>query len=183
MNHYFEIKLIPDSEMPEAELVSKVYTKFHKLLCDLQTNQVGISFPEVSYKLGTLFRVHASIDVLQKIQNIDWLGGLKGYCQLSEIALVPETAQYRTISALRNKHNNARLRRMVTRGNVNEEAIHNYKRKMLGSWLEQPFIDLKSTSTGQTYRKFFLFGDITKKSKEGEFDLFGLSKTATIPFF
>lgn len=183
MNHYFDIKLIPDSELSESELVSKVYTKFHKLLCDLQTDQVGISFPEVSYKLGTLFRIHASADQLQKIQDIDWLGGLKGYCQLSHVLPVPEIVQYRLVSSLRCKHNQSRLRRMVSRGNVSEEAVSNYKRKMLGNWLEQPFVDLKSTSTGQNYRKFFLFGDITPESKEGKFDRFGLSHNATIPWF
>ncbi|MGL5371771.1 MAG: type I-F CRISPR-associated endoribonuclease Cas6/Csy4, partial [Plesiomonas shigelloides] len=44
MDAYIDIRLMPDAEMREAELSSKVFTKFHKALVTLQSNKIGISF-------------------------------------------------------------------------------------------------------------------------------------------
>ena len=85
MKHFIEIKIKPDAEMRENVLLNKVYAKFHKRLFDLKSSEIGISFPEYSLKLGTTIRLHGNEKHLQEFQSDNWLGGLKGYCDVNSI--------------------------------------------------------------------------------------------------
>ncbi|WP_444997738.1 type I-F CRISPR-associated endoribonuclease Cas6/Csy4 [Aliikangiella sp. IMCC44359] len=183
MEHYIDIKLNPDAEMREAELTSKIYTKFHKALVTLKTDQVGISFPKVNFKLGLTFRIHGSQSLLNDLNGLGWLGSLKGACEEGDILEVPENIMYRCISSKRSNMSNAKLRRLIARGSLDEEGIKRYKQKMFSQGFDNPYLDLVSASRGQVYRKFFNFGEIRKDSQSGEFDSYGLSKTATVPWF
>ena len=60
MDHYIEITLIPDAEMRENVLMNKVYTKLHKRLFDLQSKDIGVSFPQYHLKLGLILRIHGT---------------------------------------------------------------------------------------------------------------------------
>lgn len=183
MDFYIELRLKPDTEMREAELSSKVFTKFHKALVKLKTNQIGISFPKVHLKLGKVFRIHGQESLLNDLQGLDWLGPLSGYCQLSDILTVPKNTQYRVISEKRSNMSSAKLRRLIARGNIDKEGEKRYKVKMLSQVFDNPYLDLFSASTEQVYRKFFEFSDIQDESCSGIFDSYGLSNKATVPWF
>lgn len=183
MDSYIDIQLKPDAEMREAELSSKVFTKFHKALVTLNTNQIGISFPQVHLKLGRLFRIHGEASLLNDLEGLAWLGSLSGYCQVGAIIAVPEQVQYRNISAKKSNMSNAKLRRLIKRGTLDQDGLKRYKVKMLSQGFEQPYLDLFSSSTGQIYRKFFDFSDLMSDPVEGVFDSYGLSRTATIQWF
>lgn len=183
MDYYIELRLKPDAEMREAELSSKVFTKFHKALVELKTNQIGISFPQVNLKLGKIFRIHGEASLLNDLQGLDWLGPLSGYCQLSNILLVPENTEYRIISEKRSNLSKAKLRRLIARGNIDKEGEKLYKVKMLSQGFDNPYLDLFSSSTEQVHRKFFEFSDVKAEPIDGTFDSYGLSKVATIPWF
>lgn len=183
MDYYIDLNLKPDAEMREAELGSKVFTKFHKALVNLNTNQIGISFPLVNIKLGKLFRIHGEQSVLNDLQGQVWLGGLSEYCKQSEILKIPEYVDYRVISQKRSNMSNAKLKRLIARGNIDEAGIKNYKVKMLNQGFDNPYLDIFSSSTGQTRRIFFVFSALKSEPTKGEFDTFGLSKTATVPWF
>lgn len=183
MDSYINIRLLPDAEMHEAELISKVFTKFHKALVQLNTNQIAISFPDVNMSLGKLIRIHGSINLLNDLQGLMWLGALAGYCQVSKILSVPEQVQYRVISAKRHNLSNAKLRRLIARGSIDKDGEERYKAKMLSQTFENPYLDLFSSSTKQQYRKFFEFSEIQPEPVFGAFDSYGLSDTATIPWF
>jgi CRISPR-associated endonuclease Csy4 len=183
MNSYIDIHLLPDSELKEAELSSKVYTKFHKALVTLGTNRIGISFPHVNLKLGLLFRIHGDLSLLNDLQGLDWLGPLKGYCKVQEVKAVPDQVQHRVISAKRSNMSKAKLKRLIDRGSIDEAGIKRYKVKMLSLGFDNPYLDLQSQSRGQLYRKFFEFGELVNQKMDGSFDSFGLSKSATVPWF
>ncbi|MDF0605742.1 type I-F CRISPR-associated endoribonuclease Cas6/Csy4 [Neisseriaceae bacterium TC5R-5] len=183
MNHYIDIRLKPDAEMCEAELSNKIFTKFHKALVRLSTNQIGISFPEVRVKLGRLFRLHGETSLLHDLQGLDWLGPLTGYCQVSGILLVPDKVQYRVISVRRSNLSSAKLRRLIARGSIDKDGEKRYKVKMLSEGFDNPYIDLISGSTEQVYRKFVKFGELQLQPVPGKFDSYGLSSTATVPWF
>lgn len=183
MDSYIELRLKPDSELREAELSSKVFTKFHKALVELKTNQIGISFPQVNVKLGRVFRMHGEECLLNDLQGLEWLGRLSGYCQQTDILPVPENTEYRIISERRSNLSNAKLRRLLARGNIDREGEKRYKIKMLSQGFENPYLDLYSSSTKQVHRKFFAFSDLKSKPSYGAFDSYGLSKHATIPWF
>jgi len=183
MDHYIDIQLKPDAEMKEAELSSKVYAKFHKALCDLSTNQIGISFPLVDLKPGKLFRVHGIVSLLKELQAQSWLGGLTGYCKVSEIKEVPANTKYRVISQKKGNMSSAKLRRLISRGTMDEAAIKRYKVKMLSQGFDNPYLDIYSNSTKQNRRMFFEVSGLQDTEVQGHFDRFGLSKTATVPWF
>jgi len=183
MDHYIDLHLKPDAEVGEAELSSKVYTKFHKALVTLNTDQIGISFPDVNIKPGCLFRFHGEKGLLHDLQRLGWIGPLSGYCQISDVLAVPANVHYRTISHKRSNLSRAKLRRLIARGSIDKEGEKRYKIKMLSQGFDSPYLDLLSSSTGQLHRKFFEFGELQSNVVIGKFDSYGLSKTATIPWF
>jgi CRISPR-associated endonuclease Csy4 len=183
MNSYIDIVLKPDAELREAELSSKVFTKFHKGLVTLETNQIGISFPKVKVKLGLVYRLHGNEDKLIELQGLNWLGPLIGYCNVSGICPIPDVVQYRNIKERRSNLSSSKLRRLIARGSIDKDGEKRYKIKMLSNSFGNPYLDILSSSTGQVYRKFFNFGEVLAEPIVGTFDSYGLSKSATIPWF
>ncbi|MGR3178513.1 MAG: type I-F CRISPR-associated endoribonuclease Cas6/Csy4, partial [Candidatus Anammoxibacter sp.] len=98
MDYYIDIQLKPDAEMRENVLLNKVYTKFHKALFSLKATDIGVSFPNYKIKLGNLIRVHGSETRLKELQSANWLGGLSGYCEVTEVQSIPAGLRYRNVS-------------------------------------------------------------------------------------
>ena len=164
MKHFIEIKIKPDTEMRENVLLNKVYTKFHKRLFDLKSSEIGISFPEYSVKLGKTIRVHGNEQRLQEFQSDNWLGGLKGYCDTSEIQTIPDNVSHRTISRKQANMTSAKLRRLIKRGNIEQNEIKNYEAEMFKRGIDNPFLELESSSNGHMHRRYIQFGEIKKDS-------------------
>ncbi len=189
MNEYFDIGLKPDAEMKLNELLNKVYSKFHKALSDLNANDIGVSFPEYKVLLGKTIRAHSSKNRLVELQELEWLGGLSGYCDVTDIQKVPNTAQHCTISRWQHNMSEAHLRRLIKRAEVrgesiSEEEIKAYRAKMFKQQMtERSYIELQSGSNGHKHRRYIQFGELVDEPVKGEFDTFGLSKVATIPWF
>lgn len=183
MNYYIDIELKPDAEFPVNVLLNKVYTKFHKVLFDIQTNDVGVSFPNYKVLLGSKLRIHGREERLGLFKEGDWLGGLSGYCQVSDIQEVPNNAQFRTVSRKQQNMTNAKLNRLLKRGSITQDAAKEYRVKMYSQGLSEGYLELESVSNGQKHRRYIVLGDLQMKPALGEFDVFGLSKSATIPWF
>jgi CRISPR-associated endonuclease Csy4 len=183
MDHYLDIKLQPDAEMRENELLNKVYAKFHKALFDLKANDIGISFPEYQLKLGKILRIHSIKERLTQLQTTNWLGGLSGYCDVGEVRFVPANVRYRTISRKQTNMSSSKLKRLVNRGNILPHEMKNYRAKMFQNGLINPFFELESCSNGHKHRRYIEFGELTDTPIMGKFDYFGLSKFATVPNF
>lgn len=184
MNHYIDLNIKPDAEMRENVLLNKVVTKLHKALHDLKSTDIGISFPEVGKRLGKTLRIHGKADKIQELQSTNWLGGLIGYCDISEIKTVPETnVFYRTVSRVQPSMTQAKLRRLIKRKSISEEEIKAYKAKMFSQSLDEPYLELFSTTSKQLHRRYIKHGELKNSPVKGKFDQFGLSKNATIPWF
>jgi len=54
---------------------------------------------------------------------------------------------------------------------------------MFQQGMNNPYLELQSTSNGHKHRRYLAFGEISETKDLGEFDFFGLSKTASIPWF
>lgn len=189
MDHYIEINLLPDPEFPASTLMNALFNKLHKALFDLHSKEMGVSFPNYEKTLGTMLRIHGSESNLQQLQALDWIGRMKDYCVASEVQPIPELVQYRTVSRKQDNMTNAKLRRLIARQEqrqdgvpMSETDIQNYQEKMVADQQKGPFLDLKS-SKGQRYRRYIKLGELQNESVAGEFDQFGLSKTATVPWF
>jgi CRISPR-associated endonuclease Csy4 len=183
MDYYIDIKLIPNKEIRENVLLNQVYTAFHKRLYDLKSTNIAVSFPQYRLKLGRLFRIHGSKESLEKLNEKEWLGKYKVFCKVFNIDSTPVNVQYRTISRIQQNMTEAKLRRLIKRGTISEEDIKKYRIKMFQGGLDNPYVELVSMSNGQLHRRFIEFGELQDTDVKGEFDLFGLSKISTIPWF
>jgi len=183
MKRYVEIVIKPDDEMRENVLLNKVYSKLHKALFELQTTDIGVSFPKYKVMLGDVLRLHGTEAKLTELQNTNWLGGLSGYCQVSGIQIIPDKVMHRTVSRIQANMTEAKLRRLIDRGTISTEETKHYKAKMFSQGLDNPYLELESTSNGHKHRRYLVFGDKITESITGEFDFFGLSKVATVPWF
>lgn len=183
MNFYLDIRIKPDAEMRQNLLLNKVYIKLHKALCDLQATDIGVSFPEYRVVLGEVIRVHSTRERLNALQATGWLGRLVGYCVIADIQTVPELVEYRTLFRARSNMTESKLRRLMKRGSITGDEVKAYRVKMFGSGLTEPYLELESNSNGHKHRRYIAFGELLDSSIPGEFDQFGLSKTATIPWF
>jgi CRISPR-associated endonuclease Csy4 len=183
MNYYIDIQIQPDAEMRENVLLNKVYAKFHKALFTLQSNDIGVSFPEYRMTLGRTLRIHATENRLSQLQQLNWLGGLSGYCKISAIKTIPDRVIYRTVSRIQTTMSSAKLQRLIKRGTIAESEIKHYKTKIFQQGLDNPFLEIESTSNGHKHRRYINFGELKEIPTSGLFNQFGLSKTATIPWF
>jgi len=183
MEFYLDIKIIPDEEIPIYFIRNKVYTKFHKALSTLQATDIGVSFPNYKAKLGDTIRIHGTEDSLSRLQTTNWIGGLSGYCSVSAAQNIPPDAKHRTISRVQTNMSAAKLRRILKRGSISEDEAKQYMAKMFSQGLDNPYLELVSNSNGQQHRRYIQFGEIVDSPVTGAFDSFGLSKTATVPWF
>jgi len=183
MDFYIDIQVKPDAEMRENVLLNKVYSKLHKALFSLKSTEIGVSFPKYKVLLGNVIRLHGTEPRLSELQNTDWLDGLSGYCQVTPIQAVPDNVAYRNISRIQSNMTEAKLRRLISRGSISTEEIKKYKAKMFSSGLDNPYLELESASNGHKHRRYLNFSEETALPASGEFDFFGLSKAATIPWF
>lgn len=198
MNYYIEIKLNPDDEFPAYFLRNTCFKKFHKALFTLKTNNIGVSFPNYEENkkgkfLGDTIRLHGDKPSLETLQQGNWLGGLSGYCEVSDILPVPKSIEgYRVVSRKQHTMTLKKLEKRVAYQKANgslqtDEAVKNYekqyKEKMYASGFDNPYLELQSVSNGNHYRVFIELSELVESPQAGDFNHFGLSKTATIPWF
>ncbi len=185
MNFYFNITLLPDAEMKTSVLMSTVFSKLHKRLTDLKSSTIGVSFPKYCVTLGTVLRLHGNELELRELLCMDWLGGMKGYCTLSDIMPVPREVKYRIVQRRQPNMSQAKLKRAIKQGSLPRSKAMDYENKMRSKHLASnpPYLDLVSGSNNQRYRRYVVLGDLLNDAVPGEFDQFGFSKTATVPWF
>lgn len=183
MDHYIDILIKPATELTQSQLMSLLYNKFHNALVQINMKKIGVSFPQCQIKPGCVFRIHGDMISLNKLQDSNWLDGIAQYFQINDLKLVPAAVEYRTISRFRTNMSKSKLARLKRRGTINADEEKVYKAKMFAQGLTNPYFDLESGSTGQRFRLFIQMSQLREEHSVGDFDTYGLSKVATIPWF
>lgn len=184
MDHYIEIRLKPDPEFLASILMNALFAKLHRALAEKGNGQVGISFPKANKSLGDIIRLHSTQEALQQLRLSYWIQGLRDYASASNIQSIPSICQHRNVKRIQVKSSPIRLlRRSVKKGWISEEEAEQRFNKSKERRLKDPFIQLKSQSTGQAFRLFIRHGPLTDHPKKGVFSAYGLSHQATIPWF
>ncbi|WP_027330764.1 type I-F CRISPR-associated endoribonuclease Cas6/Csy4 [Marinimicrobium agarilyticum] len=187
MDHYLDIQLLPDPEFSQPMLMGALYNKLHRALVSLETDRIGVSFPEYSLKpkgLGSILRIHGSNADLKQLQALDWLRGMRDHIELSPAQQVPADTQHSCVKRRQYKTNVERLRRrrMKRKGETYQEAS-----EAIPDSVEQrpdlPFAVLRSQSTGQGFHLFVEQGKPMPEPVSGRFNSYGLSLGATVPIF
>lgn len=184
MDHYLEVRVLADPEFTAQQLLDALFAKLHRALAQTANGQVGVSFPDAANTLGGTLRLHGSHTALSALQATLWLKGLRDYTHVSEILPVPADAVFRVVRRVQVKSNVERLRRRsVKKGWLTAEQAETHLPACREQRTHLPFVQLKSLSSGQLFKLFIAQGPVQPTAISGEFSSYGLSATATIPWF
>lgn len=187
MDRYLELRLLPDPEFPSTQLMSALFAKLHRGLYDLHCHEIGISFPEIEGcgpGLGTILRLHGSIKALDQLMALNWLTGMRDHLHIGAASIVPEQVQYRCVGRVQVDSSPQRARRrLIKRHGLNEAQAQERIPDSAAKRSNLPFVSLHSRSNSNTYQLFINHGPLLDHARPGSFSHYGLSQTATIPWF
>jgi CRISPR-associated endonuclease Csy4 len=184
MNFYINIAVLPDPEFPETILMSALFSKLHRALVEEGSRRIGVSFPKAEKTLGAHIRLHAEEQHLKNLMALNWLKGLKDYTEVYPLREIPSNCKHRIVSRIQPKTNLERLyRRSIANGklSIEDAAKKSTNKKAVVS--HHPFVHIKSLSTGQKFCLYIKQGNLIDEPISGVFTMYGLSSTATIPWF
>jgi CRISPR-associated endonuclease Csy4 len=169
-------------------LINALFAKLHRALVALQSREIGVSFPKVDKKrphLGDILRLHGSEAALENLQKKNWLSGMRDHVEVGEITPVPPDSSHCRIRRVQAKSSAERMRRRYRKRHedVTERDVEGLIPDSVEKRLDLPYLQLKSESTGQRFRLFLEHMPPKSHSSSGEFNTYGLSNEATIPWF
>ncbi len=188
MNHYFDLRLRPDPELSRSAVMNALFARLHRALVALRSTAIGISFPEHDADaphLGGCLRLHGVENALNALMATDWLRGALDHVELAPIRTAPADAQHRHVRRIQAKSSPERLRRRAMRRHgIDAETARQRIPDQVAESLRLPFVTLGSRSTGQTsFNLYIQHGPLQPEPSPGEFNSYGLTRTATIPWF
>ena len=187
MECFVDIQLRPDPETAAHHLLGALYTKLHRALVARNSTGVAVSFPGYQLhplSLGICLRLLGSRSALAELLQGEWLSGLRDHVTTSAVAAVPVDATNRTLRRVQAKSNPERLRRRLAKRHGLDEAQARARiPDSAAETLHLPFVQMRSNSTGQTFRMFLSMGEAQSLPVLGEFNAYGLSPQATTPCF
>ncbi|MEX1196710.1 MAG: type I-F CRISPR-associated endoribonuclease Cas6/Csy4 [Pseudohongiellaceae bacterium] len=188
MDHYVDLKLLPDPEFPAPMLMNALFSKLHRALVEMHSNTIGVSFPELQPdqpSLGRCLRAHGTERDLAQLMQKNWLAGMRDHITQQKVAKVPDEIQHRRIKRVQSKSSAERLRRRHAKRHpeLSETELLNRIPDFVEQQLDLPFIRIQSGSSGQQFRLFLEHLPVQKEPVKGKFNSYGLSTEATIPWF
>ncbi|MDF2867620.1 MAG: csy4 1 [Gammaproteobacteria bacterium] len=191
MNHYLEIRLLPDPEFGPSLLLNALYNKLHLALAKLNCNDLGVSFPHYRqsnpdksmHPLGERIRIHGTRERIEELMAINWLSGMRDHVRIGSIHPVPNKVNYVIYRRVQFKSSVERIRRRhMRRHNLGYEEVARLIPENIEQSSDLPFITLRSQSTKQ-YFKLFIQQQEIPNSTQGNFNTYGLSTGTTVPLF
>jgi len=187
MEHHIDIDVRPDPEFSAHQLMNALYAKLHRALAAKNSTCIGVSFPGFSLKaphLGTRLRLHGDVAALSALMASGWVTAMRDHVTLTPLTQVPETAEHRIVRRIQVKSSPERLRRrLMRRHDLDAQQARHYIPDEVAQVAKQPYVQLRSTSTGQSFRLFIDHGAPQSHAIAGDFNTYGLSQTATVPWF
>jgi len=188
MDRYLELRLRLDPELVPQHLLNGLYTRLHRVLVQLGSQDIGVSFPvydDLKPNLGNRMRLHGSEAALQALMSTSWLNGMFDHLDMTSIRPVPQDTRYRQVSRVQAKSSPDRLRRRAMRRHgLDQQAAERRIPNSAAERLQLPYVTLGSRSTGQpAFPLFIRHGPLLSSPVAGAFNSYGLSHEATIPWF
>ena len=185
--HFLDLRVMPDPELPAATLMSALYERLHLALARARRENLAVSFPGYNIGRGTVgdrLRLVGSLDELATLMAQPWLGGLRDQLSIDDAQVIPATAEHRTLHRVQAKSSPARLRRrQMRRHGLSEAEAAERVPDNAAERLDLPFVAMRSASTGQSFRLYLRLGPTVGHAMSGQFNSYGLSADATVPWF
>ncbi len=186
-SHYLDLQILQDPELTAPQILSALFGRLHGVLARERIETIGVSFPGYDApgrRLGSRLRLLGPADDLQTLMAHRWLAALQDHLHLGEVTPVPADARPRRLSRVQAKSSPARLRRRQMRRHALSEAEALERLPdAAAEMLDLPFLTLTSASTGQTFRLFLRLSEPLPAPSGGPFNSYGLSATASVPWF
>lgn len=183
MDHYLDIRVLPDPEFGQVELLNALYAKLHRVLPSLTQGRVGVSFPGHRRTLGESLRLHGTLADLLNLSEVNWLQGMRDYIHIGDLTLVPQGVCFRVVRRVQAKSAHNKRRRSVAKGWLTEEEALARIPDAQQKAMSLPYAEMHSLSTGSRMRLYIEHGPLLDKPVAGTFNAYGLSATASIPWF
>jgi len=187
MDHYVDLRLLPDPEFSPPLLMNALFARLHRGLVEHRGQDIGVSFPDARDDrpwLGQRLRLHGGEASLRRLLELGWHERLRDHVALGGLDRAPAGARYRVVRRVQAKSSPERLRRrlMARHGVTADEAAARIPDEAART-LTLPFVSLTSQTTGQPFRLFIQQRPVQDTPVVGSFSLYGLSTTATVPWF
>ena len=183
MDRYIDITLMPDPEFETQQLLNALFSKLHRAMNEVAPGKIGVSFPKVDKRLGDQLRIHGDQESLSALMAKPWLQGMRDYCEVADVMPVPGKVAYRTVRRVQAKSAHNKRMRSIRKGWLTEQEAFERIPETQQKELKLPFIQMKSLSNGNPMRVYIDHGPLSEIPSEGEFNSYGLSAQATIPWF
>ena len=187
MDSYFDIKALPNAEILQSAVIAHLMQQLHRVLPQYG-GRIGLSFPAYGQQrtLGGIIRVlGVKSDVEQIFQQLNKSAAVKDYGLITPASVIPSSvtkhAFFMRVHAKGKSRFERLKRRHVERGTWTSELEVAASEKMKQP-LHLPHVRFKSASTGESFL-LFLNRRLCGLPVEGVFNGYGLSKTATVPWF
>jgi len=197
MKYYLDITLLPDAEANLGFLWQKVYQQIHLGLAEnkIAKNQsaIAVSFPDYGNKefpLGDKLRLFAATQTeLEKLNTAKWLSRLTDYTHVKSIKQVPEKVDQH-VCFKRKQFKSNLIKEASRRAKYKDESLtealnhfEHYDQKCRLPYINMSSLSMKNVNDASRNFKLFIGQEIFDKAQSGGFNCYGLSKTATIPWF
>jgi len=187
MNSYHEIRLLPDPEFPATMLMSALFAKLHRGLVEHGRGNIGISFPDVrdeAKTLGQRLRLHGTESELTRLMQSNWTRGIRDYVEIAQLAAIPAHARHRVVRRVQAKSSPERLRRrLIVRKSLDANSARLAVPDSAARHLDLPYVVMASSTTRQQFKLFIEHMPIRDDETDGSFSAYGLSASATVPWF
>lgn len=183
MDYYQSIILLDDFKFRSYTLLAALYGKLHLAMAMQNRNDIGVSFPEYGNGLGNIIRLHGTYTALKALNASGWVQGTDDICQIKEILPVPYVEYWRVVKGVLPlcSKGNHRFTEYVEPDKQYPKALN---RQSGQATLKMPSLIVKSMETNsKTFRLYISHGEPRKKPVNGIFTSYGLSDSATIPWF
>lgn len=183
MDHYIDVHVLPDPEFRETTLMNELFSKLHRALGKHGQGAIGVSFPDHGKTLGARVRLHGSKRTLEEFMQTKWLTGVTDYCHVGDVQHVPPQTSFCTVRRVQAKSAYNKRRRSVAKGWLDESEAQKRIPDSQQRTLHLPYAQLRSLSNGNMMRVYIEHSKPVQQSVTGSFSAYGLSSTATVPWF
>ena len=188
MDSYFELKAIPDAELLQSAVVAQLMQTVHGLLPAFE-GDVGLSFPGYGQArtLGGILRFHGGRQQLEQLSHqLCQNPTINSYALVTEVNAVPDRINGHAIFQRLHVKGESRIKRWRKHNQENGTWTAEREQAVTAKYRENiicPHVALKSHSTGQSRFLLFIQRRVSGEEVEGKLNAYGLSKTATVPWF
>lgn len=187
---YIDFQARQGADFPPHFVLAAVYSRLHRQLASMGTQQVAVSFPAMQQPeggpctLGDRLRLLGPPAELDRLAQPGWLAGTRDLVAWQPPAAVPPGVPQRSLRRVQAQSNPDRLRRrLMKRHQLHADEAHSRIPDGCAQQLALPYLHVTSSSTGQRFRLFLKLGPEEPAAIPGLFNTYGLSKEATIPWF